>query len=136
MDAKSQMHILVVDDSVVDRKVLERLLKNSSFRVTTADCVKTALEFLGCKDGNTPTKTPMVNLIISDYSMPELTGYDLLKRVKESPALKRIPVVIVSSENIPNRINRCLEEGADDFLIKPLRGSDVSRLCSHVLPLL
>jgi two-component response regulator ARR-A family len=47
-----------------------------------------------------------VNLIITDYCMPGMTGYDLLKKIKESASLRDIPVVIVSSENIPSRINR------------------------------
>uniref|UniRef100_A0A0E0KWP0 Response regulatory domain-containing protein n=1 Tax=Oryza punctata TaxID=4537 RepID=A0A0E0KWP0_ORYPU len=51
---------------------------------------------------------------------------------KESSQLKEIPVVIMSSENVPNRISRCLEEGAEDFLLKPVRPSDVSRLCSRI----
>jgi two-component response regulator (ARR-A family) len=38
--------------------------------------------------------------------MPGMTGYDLLKKIKESSALRDIPVVIMSSENIPSRINR------------------------------
>jgi two-component response regulator ARR-A family len=80
--------------------------------------------------------------------------------VQESSRLKDIPVVIMSSENVQDRINRflrcvrvsiaaadlfsfcfltrmvfvrCLEEGAEDFLLKPVRSSDVSRLCSRVL---
>ncbi|THU63897.1 hypothetical protein C4D60_Mb01t20680 [Musa balbisiana] len=50
----------------------------------------------------------------------------------ESSKLREIPVVVMSSENVPNRINRCLEEGAVDFLLKPVRPSDVSRLCSRM----
>ncbi|KAL5207250.1 hypothetical protein ABZP36_031685 [Zizania latifolia] len=51
----------------------------------------------------------------------------------ESSKLKKIPVVIMSSENVPTRISRCLEEGAEDFLLKPMRPSDVSRLFSRML---
>ncbi|KAE9451553.1 hypothetical protein C3L33_16533, partial [Rhododendron williamsianum] len=69
-----------------------------------------------------------VNLIITDYCMPGMTGYDLLKKIKESNALKEVPVVIVSSENIPTRINKCLEEGAQQFMLKPLKQSDVKKL--------
>ncbi|THU54095.1 hypothetical protein C4D60_Mb10t21410 [Musa balbisiana] len=50
----------------------------------------------------------------------------------ESSELREIPVVIMSSENVPNRINRCLEEGAEDFLLKPVRPSDVARLCNRM----
>jgi two-component response regulator (ARR-A family) len=48
-----------------------------------------------------------VNLIITDYCMPGMTGFELLKKVKqESSNLKEVPVVILSSENIPTRINK------------------------------
>jgi two-component response regulator (ARR-A family) len=47
-----------------------------------------------------------INLIITDYCMPGMTGYDLLKKVKESAAFRSIPVVIMSSENVPARISR------------------------------
>jgi two-component response regulator (ARR-A family) len=74
-----------------------------------------------------------VHMIITDYCMPEMSGYELLKRVKESAELREIPVVLMSSENSPTRIRRCLEEGAEEFLIKPVRASDVSRLCSRLV---
>ncbi|KAH7442251.1 hypothetical protein KP509_03G078600 [Ceratopteris richardii] len=64
--------------------------------------------------------------------MPGMTGYDLLKRVKETSALKEIPVVIMSSENVPNRIQRCLEEGAKEFIMKPVKLTDVERLKLHI----
>ncbi|XP_068646937.1 two-component response regulator ORR3-like [Aristolochia californica] len=126
------LHVLAVDDSSLDRKLIERLLKSSAYRVTTVDSGKRALELLGLGNENNYEK-PEVNMIITDYCMPEMTGYDLLKRVKESSSLREIPVVIVSSENIPTRISRCLEEGAEEFLLKPLRASDVSRLHSCMI---
>jgi two-component response regulator (ARR-A family) len=54
--------------------------------------------------------------------------------LQESSKLKQIPVVIMSSENVPTRISRCLEEGAVDFLVKPVQPSDVSRVFNRVLP--
>ncbi|XXG87285.1 hypothetical protein AAC387_Pa11g2006 [Persea americana] len=130
----SEMHVLAVDDSLLDRKLIERLFKSSSYRVTTVESGRRALEWLGV--GNeASSKNPKVNMIITDYCMPEMTGFDLLKRVKESSTLREIPVVVMSSENIPTRISRCLEEGAEEFLLKPLRPSDVSRLRSHMNPL-
>ncbi|EES12531.1 hypothetical protein BDA96_06G167500 [Sorghum bicolor] len=121
----SAPHVLAVDDSSVDRAVIAGILRSSHFRVTAVDSGKRALELLGTE--------PNVSMIITDYWMPEMTGYELLKKVKESSRLKEIPVVIMSSENVPTRINRCLEEGAEDFLLKPVRPADVSRLCSRVL---
>ncbi|KAM0051550.1 putative response regulator and transcription factor RR-A-type family [Helianthus debilis subsp. tardiflorus] len=142
--ADSQFHVLAVDDSIIDRKLIERLLKNSSYQVTTVDSGSKALEFLGLHEdneinSNQPSVSPNinqeveVNLIITDYCMPGMTGYDLLKKVKKSSSLKDIPVVIMSSENVPSRISRCLEEGAEEFFLKPVRLSDVSKLKPHMM---
>ncbi|KAG8066681.1 hypothetical protein GUJ93_ZPchr0004g40522 [Zizania palustris] len=125
-EVANEMHVLAVDDSSVDRAVIAKILRSSKYRVTTVESATRALELL-CLG-----LVPNVNMIITDYWMPGMTGYELLKRVKESSKLKEIPVVIMSSENVPNRISRCLEEGAEDFLLKPVRPSDVSRLCNRI----
>ncbi|CAN0877218.1 Two-component response regulator ARR17 [Linum grandiflorum] len=127
-ESSSAIHVLAVDDNLVERKLLERLLKNvSSCTVTMAENGAKALEYLGLQhqDHDVVTK---VNLIITDYCMPEMTGYELLKKIKESRDLKGVPVVVVSSENIPTRVNQCLKEGAEMFMVKPLKQSDVNKL--------
>ncbi|CAI9779533.1 unnamed protein product [Fraxinus pennsylvanica] len=140
----SQFHVLAVDDSLIDRKLIERLLKTSSYIVTTVDSGSKALEYLGWHeddrrntDGTSVSpqnqQEAEVNLVITDYCMPEMTGYDLLKKIKESSSLRNIPVVIMSSENVPSRINRCLEEGAEEFFLKPVRLSDVNKLKPHMI---
>ncbi|XP_027175697.1 two-component response regulator ORR9 isoform X1 [Coffea eugenioides] len=144
--AESQFHVLAVDDSIIDRKLIERLLKTSSYRaVTTVDSGSKALEFLGLlgdDDHGNPNQPCIctnhsqevaVNLVITDYCMPGMTGYDLLKRIKESSSLRNIPVVIMSSENVPSRISRCLQEGAEEFFLKPVRLSDLNKLKTHMM---
>ncbi|KAI8569496.1 hypothetical protein RHMOL_Rhmol02G0283500 [Rhododendron molle] len=131
MEQGNEPHVLAVDDNIIDRKIVEKLLKNSSCKVTTAENGLRALEYLGLgddQDNKLETSGSKVNLIITDYCMPGMTGYDLLKKVKESNAMKEVPVVIMSSENIPTRINKCLEEGAQMFMLKPLKQSDVKKL--------
>lgn len=138
---ESQFHVLAVDDSVIDRKLIEMLLKTSACQVTTVDSGSKALEFLGLQE-NDKNQTCVsldnhqeaeINLIITDYCMPGMTGYDLLKKIKESASLRNIPVVIMSSENVPSRISRCLEEGAEEFFLKPVRLSDVNKLKPHMM---
>jgi two-component response regulator (ARR-A family) len=125
-----ELHVLAVDDSIVDRKVIERLLRISACKVTTVDSGTRALQYLGLDGdkGASHRKDLKVNLIVTDYSMPGLTGYDLLKKLKESSAFREIPVVIMSSENILPRIEQCLKEGAEDFLLKPVKLADVKRI--------
>ncbi|OVA19971.1 Signal transduction response regulator [Macleaya cordata] len=144
MAAEAQFHVLAVDDSIIDRKLIESLLKTSSYQVTTVDSGSKALEFLGLMEDEQRNSSPPsvssdfhqeleVNLIITDYCMPGMTGYDLLKKIKESSSLKDIPVVIMSSENVPSRISRCLEEGAEEFFLKPVKLSDVKKLKPHLM---
>jgi two-component response regulator (ARR-A family) len=53
--------------------------------------------------------------------------------LQESSSLRNIPVVIMSSENVPSRISRCLEEGAEEFFLKPVRLADVNKLKRHLM---
>ncbi|XP_009626253.1 two-component response regulator ARR6 isoform X1 [Nicotiana tabacum] len=128
-----ELHVLAVDDSHVDRKVIERLLKISCCKAVESG--RMALQYLGL-DGEKSSlgiDELKVNLIMTDYSMPGMTGYELLKKIKGSSALSKIPVVIMSSEKILARIDRCLEEGAKEFLQKPVKLSDVKRLKDFIL---
>nr|ACU13846.1 unknown [Glycine max] len=129
-----EVHVLAVDDSIVDRKVIEHSLKVLACKVTAVDSGLRALQLLGLLDEQKiPSETNgfgglKVDLIITDYCMPGMTGYELLKKIKESSSFKETPVVIMSSENVLPRIDRCLEEGAEDFIVKPVKLSDVKRL--------
>ncbi|KAH6799016.1 response regulator 5 [Perilla frutescens var. frutescens] len=133
--AVQQLHVLAVDDSLVDRKVIERLLKISCCKVTAVESGSRALQYLGLDGERSSVEFDdlKINLIITDYSMPGMTGYELLKKIKGSTKLRQIPVVIMSSENILARIDRCLEEGAEDFLVKPVKLSDVEKLRNFML---
>uniref|UniRef100_A0A8R7VI20 Response regulatory domain-containing protein n=1 Tax=Triticum urartu TaxID=4572 RepID=A0A8R7VI20_TRIUA len=145
VDAEARFHVLAVDDSVIDRKLIEMLLRTSSYQVTMVDSGSKALEVLGLREeGDDDSSSPSssapdhhqevgVNLIITDYCMPGMTGYDLLRRVKGSSSLKDIPVVIMSSENVPARISRCLEDGAEEFFLKPVKLADMKKLKSHLV---
>ncbi|EXB82664.1 Two-component response regulator [Morus notabilis] len=130
-----EVHVLAVDDSLVDRKVIERLLRITSCKVTAVDSGRRALQFLGLdeeKNSSVGFDGLKVDLIITDYCMPGMTGYELLKKIKESSTFRQIPVVIMSSENVLARIDRCLEEGAEDFIVKPVKLSDVKRLRDYM----
>ncbi|KAK9117010.1 hypothetical protein Sjap_015957 [Stephania japonica] len=112
-DSQELLHVLAVDDSLVDRKVIERLLKISSCKVTAVDSGTRALQYLGLDGEENST-----------------VGFNDLKG---SSAFREIPVVIMSSENVLPRINRCLEEGAEDFIVKPVKLSDVKRLKDYIM---
>ncbi|CAL5031903.1 unnamed protein product [Urochloa decumbens] len=134
---KGVMRVLLVDDSPVDRRVAQLLLSSDScagsFHVIAVDSAKKAMEFLGLKDGK---QEQAIDMVLTDYCMPEMTGYDLLKAIKALNPLKPIPVIVMSSEDEPQRISRCLNAGAEDYIVKPLQSKDVQRLrnCSTARP--
>ncbi|KAJ1258129.1 hypothetical protein BS78_10G050600 [Paspalum vaginatum] len=117
-------HVLIVDDSYVDRLVASGVLKSCKIPVTVMEGPKQALKFLDAEHD--------VKLILTDYCMPGMTGYDLLMEVKESPKLKDIPVVIMSSDDIAERKKKCEEAGAKEYIIKPLKVVDVPRLLGYI----
>uniref|UniRef100_A0ACD5ZGT7 Uncharacterized protein n=1 Tax=Avena sativa TaxID=4498 RepID=A0ACD5ZGT7_AVESA len=140
-EGEAAVRVLVVDDSPVDRKVVELLLRShragaAAFHVTTVDSGKKAMELLllGLDDAHGKQQRRSVDMVLTDYCMPEMTGYDLLRAIKALGSANPIPVVVMSSENEPQRISRCLTAGAEDFIVKPLRTKDVQRLrdCSAV----
>ncbi|TQD70575.1 hypothetical protein C1H46_043891 [Malus baccata] len=115
-------HVLAVDDSLLDRKLLERLLRGSSYEVTCVDSGDEALKYLGLlEDLNRSTATS------SSSSSPPSSD------VPEGSSWKDVPVVVMSSENVPSRISMCLEEGAEEFLLKPLQLSDLKKLRPYLL---
>jgi two-component response regulator ARR-A family len=89
-----EKHVLAVDDKSVDRAAIARILRDSRYRVTDVESATRASELLAMG------LLPDVSMIITDYWMPGMTGYELLKRVKESAALRGIYVVIMSSMTI------------------------------------
>ncbi|KAL7107553.1 hypothetical protein ACP275_06G061700 [Erythranthe tilingii] len=127
-----QPHVLVIDDCRTTRMIITLLFKKFSCRVTNAESGFEALEILGLSDdkqcsGNA-NKIPKVDMISTDYNMPGMNGYELLKKIKESSTMKDVPVVIVSSNSDPALINNCIEAGALMFISKPLKPSDVEKL--------
>ena len=72
-------------------------------------------------------------LIISDVNMPEISGYELCKRIKTNPALDKTPVILVTSMQEPEDLLEGLKSGADSFVIKPYDRSHMLARVEHAL---
>lgn len=81
--------VLVVDDNLEIREMLERALTLEGMRVRTASGVLRALEAL--HDGS-----PRPDVIVTDLMMPQTTGWDFLKHVRDEPALQSLPVIVIT----------------------------------------
>ena len=104
--------ILVVDDDAGNRDVLARRLAREGYEVRTAQDGEAALAALS--GGGSP-----VELALLDVMMPGMDGYELLRRMKADPALRDIPVLMISALDQLESVVRCIELGAEDYLPKP-----------------
>jgi len=105
--------ILVVDDSIVIRKMVEIALEDENYKIETAVSGKDGLAILDDKNPN---------LMILDLMLPDINGIDLLKTVKAS---KGIPVIMLSGKDSPQMVEKARSEGADAFLPKPFKDDEL-----------
>jgi class 3 adenylate cyclase len=112
-DKASRGRILVVDDDQDNRDLLSRRLVREGYAVLTAPDGKTALEAL--RSG----PSPAIDLVLLDVMMPGLDGYEVLRQLKEDPALRGLPVLMISALDEMSSVVRCIELGAEDYLPKP-----------------
>jgi adenylate cyclase len=103
--------ILVVDDDSPNREVLVRRLARLGYSTTEAGDGLAALERLA--------EAPPVDLVLLDVMMPGLDGFGVLQRRREDPALRDIPVIMISALDQVESVVRAVEMGADDYLPKP-----------------
>lgn len=106
----TQARILVVDDVEENRAVLDRRLSRQGHRVAMAENGRVALARLAAES---------FDLVLLDVLMPEVDGFEVLERMKASPALRDIPVIMISALDDLASVVRCVEHGAEDYLPKP-----------------
>lgn len=104
-------HLLVVDDNKVNRLLLGRGLEQQGHRVAFAENGRQALEML---------RQSEFDLLVTDIQMPEMDGYQVLESVKNDLRLRDIPVIVTSALEELDSVVRCIEMGAEDYLIKPV----------------
>ena len=102
--------ILIAEDSLTQSLRLQNTLEKNGFTVTAAPDGRAALDILA---------TLRPTLVISDIQMPEMDGYELCRHLKADPALRDIPLILLTSLSAPQDIIRGLECGADNFVVKP-----------------
>ncbi|HEY9215561.1 MAG TPA: response regulator [Ancylobacter sp.] len=105
--------VLMAEDSPTQAEHLRWLLEEAGYRVAAAPDGRQALDL---------AREVMPDLIVSDVVMPGMDGYELCKAIKSDPALKHIPVVLVTSLAHPRDVIAGLNCGADNFITKPYDG--------------
>lgn len=105
------MKILVVDDSKTVRNIVKKMLQDVGYEVFEAEDGEKALEALYEHD--------WFDLILLDWNMPTMNGYEFLKKIKRHPKWRDIKVMMVTSKNEQESVVEALKAGADEYLMKP-----------------
>lgn len=113
------MKILTVDDSRMIRMIIVNTLKSLGYEALEAANADKALEVLQISSNE-------IGLILLDWNMPGMNGYDLLKLIKSSDKYKHIPVMMVTTEGERKNVIKAIQSGADNYLTKPFTPEDLS----------
>ncbi len=107
---KKPVNILIAEDSPTQAELLKHTLERQGYRATIAVNGRHAIE---AARAHKPT------ILISDVLMPEMDGYELCRQIKSDPALKDVPVILLTTLADPQDVIHGLECRADNFIIKP-----------------
>ena len=107
----AEHRILIADDNAANRELLEAYLVNFDCEIETAvdgkDTIDKVLSF-------------HPDLVLLDVMMPKLSGFEVCRKIKDDPALRRVMVLMVTALNELGDIERAVEAGTDDYLSKPI----------------
>jgi two-component system, chemotaxis family, chemotaxis protein CheY len=110
--------ILFADDSPVIKKIVKRAIESRNFELLEASDGKEALEVLKKEYKN-------IVLILSDWNMPIMNGFEFLTAVKADSTLKKIPVIMITTEAEKSHIIKAVQAGAANYIIKPFNSEDL-----------
>jgi len=109
-DLQSRGRILIVDDNPMNRDLLVQRLQRQGYQTAVAENGRIALEKVAASP---------FDLVLLDIMMPEMDGYQVLEKLKSDPALRHIPVIMISALTETESAVRCIASGAEDYLHKP-----------------
>ncbi len=106
-----RMKVLIVDDFATMRKIVRNILKQIGFEdISEAEDGNVALQVL---------KNEKVGLVVTDWNMPNMTGLDLLRNIRQDPKLGQTPVLMVTAEGLKENVLEAVKAGVNNYVVKP-----------------
>jgi two-component system, chemotaxis family, chemotaxis protein CheY len=106
-----RMKVLIVDDFATMRKIVRNILKQIGFEdITEAEDGNAALQVL---------KNDTIGLVVTDWNMPNMTGLDLLRNIRQDPKLGQTPVLMVTAEGLKENVLEAVKAGVNNYVVKP-----------------
>ena len=120
----SKTRILVADDDPIALLFTRSLLEDRGYEVVTAEDGEGALEAV---------RREMPDLVVTDMVMPYKSGLEIIREMRADPALKEIPVLVISMKDKELDIVQGLDEGADDYVVKPVHALELAARVKKIL---
>jgi len=122
---RQSLDILLVEDNVVNQRLVQRILEKQGHDVVVADNGTTALELLGCRG---------FDLVLMDVQMPRMDGIEttVAIRNKEKETDRHVPIIALTAHAMTGDRERCLQAGMDGYLIKPIRPASLLEMIERL----
>lgn len=120
-------NVLIVDDSTPMRSVIKKVVKASGFN---------AAHFFEASNGREALKilnAEWLDLVLTDYNMPDMDGLELLEEMQKDETFKSIPVVMITTEGSWQRVEEFLEKGALEYIKKPFTPDEIKQKLNHIM---
>jgi CheY-like chemotaxis protein len=111
-EALAGRRVLVVDDDVRNIFALSSLLERHDMQVLSATTGREAIEVIH--------STPDLALVLMDIMLPEMDGYETMRRIREEPRFRMLPMIALTAKAMKGDREKCLEAGASDYIAKPV----------------
>lgn len=113
------MKVLVVDDSLVVRTIIEKTVQQMGYEAVHAGNGQEALDILAKQADD-------VELVLLDWNMPVMDGHDTVLNIKKNKAYDHLCIIMISTESEDEKIDQVLAAGANDYLAKPFSQEELS----------
>ena len=126
MPVNTNMRVLIVDDFSTMRRIIKNILKQLGFNnITEADDGTAAWEIL-TKD--------QIDFIISDWNMPQMTGIELLRKVRASEEFGDLPFLMVTAEAQQENIIEAVQAKVSNYIVKPFTAETLGEKINKIFP--
>ncbi len=103
--------VLVADDFATMRKIVRNILKQIGFdNIVEAEDGLAALQIV---------KQDRIGLVVTDWNMPNMSGLELLEKIRENPETKHVPVLMVTAEGLKDNVIAAVKAGVNNYVVKP-----------------
>lgn len=123
-----KISVLIVDDSSVMRKIIERSLRQSGLEI------EKVIEADNGADALTQVEANTIDLIFSDVNMPKMDGIEFLRQVRGMEKAKGIPILMITTEGSEQKVVEAITLGAKGYIRKPFSADQVREQVTQLLP--